>query len=144
MNLATRMVKCLKSMDDKYRPELFFEEKKKERMRRYTLSYNQGKDTYKKICWDVGRKIMVLCSAKLAERYECYTTFKEVGRIINVVFYCKPIRNDGYTTAYVVGNAFLQNSDIFDREAFLQGFNDCMRCRTGITFGKSKVKPVVI
>ena len=49
MGFATRMMRSFKSMDDKYKPEFFFEETKKERMRRYTFSYNYGRDTYKRI-----------------------------------------------------------------------------------------------
>ena len=113
-------------------------------MRRYTFSYNYGRDTYKRIHWDLERKIMVLCSAKLAEHFEFYTTFVEVGKLSKVVFYSRPIRNGDYTTVYEVGSSLLQDSEIFDREAFMQGFNDCMRRRTGISFGKSMAKPVVI
>lgn len=81
MVFATRMVRSFKSMDDKYKPEFFFEETKKERMRRHTVSYNYGRDTYKRIHWDLERKIMVLCLAKLAEHFEFYTTFVEVGKL---------------------------------------------------------------
>ena len=144
MGFATRMVRSFKSMDDKYKPEFFFEETKKERMRRYTFSYNYGRDTYKRIHWDLERKIMVLCSAKLAEHFEFYTTFVEVGKLSKVVFYSRPIRNGDYTTVYEVGSSLLQDSEIFDREAFMQGFNACMRRGTGISFGKSKAKPVVV
>lgn len=130
--------------EDKYRPEVFFEETKKERMRKHLTSYNFGVNSFKKLRCDLERRIMILYDAKLSEHFEFYTTFAEVGKILKVEFHCRPFGKGDYRADYKVGTTFINQNESIDREAFMQGFNDCLRKRTGLCFGKSSRKPVVI
>lgn len=131
--------------DDKnQRPTVFFADQKKESMRKLAFSRNLAVKSYKDIHIDLERRLMILWAAKLGEHYELYVSSTSNDKFVQFIFYCRPIRKGGCTTAYEVGKCYIRQSTDFEKEAWLQSFNDCMRRRTGLSFGKSPKKPVVI